>query len=89
FLWSPILNTRSRDIYRPTTGASMMLAAVHTCDQVSAYGFITPNYAKYSDHYFDQIYKKVVFYSNHNFRKEIVLWQQLHAAGVIKLYMRD
>ncbi|XP_053562667.1 alpha-N-acetylgalactosaminide alpha-2,6-sialyltransferase 2-like [Bombina bombina] len=89
FLWTPILNTKHRNIYRPTTGASMLLAAVHTCDQVSAYGFITPNYAKFSDHYFDTTYKKVVFYMNHNFLKEQDLWQKLHKAGVIKLYMRD
>ncbi|KAM4662092.1 alpha-N-acetylgalactosaminide alpha-2,6-sialyltransferase 2-like [Discoglossus pictus] len=89
FLWSPILNTKNRGIYRPSTGASMLLAAVHTCDQVDAYGFITPNYSKFSDHYFDKKYNKVIFYSNHSFRKEMELWQRLHKAGVIKLLMRD
>ncbi|XP_053309205.1 alpha-N-acetylgalactosaminide alpha-2,6-sialyltransferase 2-like [Spea bombifrons] len=89
FLWAPILNTKSRDIYRPSTGAAMLLAAVHTCDQVNAYGFMTPNYGNFSDHYFDTKHKKVVFYSNHSFRKEMELWQKLHKAGVIKLYMRD
>lgn len=34
FLRSHALNTRYRDIYRPSTGASMLLAALHTCDQV-------------------------------------------------------
>ncbi|KAM8945661.1 alpha-N-acetylgalactosaminide alpha-2,6-sialyltransferase 1-like [Pelodytes ibericus] len=89
YLWAPILNTKNRNIYRPSTGASMLLTAVHTCDQVNAYGFITPNYANFSDHYFDKTYKKVVFYANHSFRNEMTLWQQLHKAGVINLYMRD
>ncbi|XP_075072999.1 alpha-N-acetylgalactosaminide alpha-2,6-sialyltransferase 2-like [Mixophyes fleayi] len=89
FLWAPVLNTAHRNIYRPSTGASMLLAAVHTCDQVNAYGFMTPNYQKFSDHYYDSTYHKVVFYMNHSFRKEMVLWQKLHKAGVIKLYMRD
>lgn len=89
FLWSPILNTKSRSIYRPSTGASILLAAIHTCDQVSAYGFMTPNYKQFSDHYFDIIYHKVAFYSNHNFRLEMKLWQDLHKAGIITLYMRD
>ncbi|XP_069606881.1 alpha-N-acetylgalactosaminide alpha-2,6-sialyltransferase 2-like isoform X1 [Ranitomeya imitator] len=88
FLYDSILKTKSRDIYRPSTGASLLLAAIHTCDQVSAYGFMTPSYEKYSDHYFDTTYHKVVFYSNHSFRKEMMLWQKLHEAGVIKLYMR-
>lgn len=89
FLWSPILNTKSRSIYRPSTGASILLAAIHTCDQVSAYGFMTPNYKQFSDHYYDIIYHKVAFYSNHNFRLEMKLWQDLHKAGIITLYMRD
>ncbi|XP_040295021.1 alpha-N-acetylgalactosaminide alpha-2,6-sialyltransferase 2-like [Bufo bufo] len=89
FLNDPILRTTSRDIYRASTGASLLLAAIHTCDQVNAYGFMTPNYKKFSDHYFDSTYKPVIFYSNHNFRKEMILWQKLHNAGVIKLYMRD
>ncbi|XP_040186883.1 alpha-N-acetylgalactosaminide alpha-2,6-sialyltransferase 2 [Rana temporaria] len=89
FLWTPILNTKNRDIYRPSTGAAILLAAIHTCDQVSAFGFMTPNYQKFSDHYFDVIYRKVAFYANHNFRKEMQLWQDLHKAGIITLYMRD
>ncbi|XP_030064446.1 alpha-N-acetylgalactosaminide alpha-2,6-sialyltransferase 2 isoform X2 [Microcaecilia unicolor] len=34
FLWDPILNTEDRDIYRVSTGAAMLLAAIHTCDQL-------------------------------------------------------
>ncbi|OCT62636.1 alpha-N-acetylgalactosaminide alpha-2,6-sialyltransferase 2 [Xenopus laevis] len=89
YLWDPILKTKHRNIYRPTTGASMLLMAVHTCDQVSAYGFITPNYGKFSDHYYDMSFRKIVFYMNHSFLREMRLWQKLHKARVIKLYMRD
>ncbi|XP_075702862.1 alpha-N-acetylgalactosaminide alpha-2,6-sialyltransferase 2-like [Rhinoderma darwinii] len=89
FLYDPVLKTKNRDIYRPSTGASLLLAAIHTCDQVSAYGFMTPNYEKFSDHYYDSIYHKVSFYINHSFIREMRLWQKLHNAGVMKLYMRD
>lgn len=89
FLQDPILKTRNRDIYRPSTGASLLLAAIHTCDQVSAYGFMTPNYAKFSDHYYDSTYHRVKFYMNHSFRREMILWQKFHEAGVMRLYMRD
>lgn len=88
-LFSPILYSTSRDIYRASTGAAMLLAALHTCDQVSAYGFITPDYDKYSDHYYDKTYKKMRFYSNHNFKLELELWQKLKKNGIIKLYSRQ
>ncbi|XP_041075701.1 alpha-N-acetylgalactosaminide alpha-2,6-sialyltransferase 2-like [Polyodon spathula] len=89
FLYAKVLTTRYRDYYRPSTGATMLLAAVHTCDQVSAYGFMTPNYAKFSDHYYDNAYRKVAFYINHDLMMEMRLWQQLHEAGIIQLYMRE
>ncbi|XP_006635489.2 alpha-N-acetylgalactosaminide alpha-2,6-sialyltransferase 2 [Lepisosteus oculatus] len=89
FLRSRALKTNYRDLYRPSTGAVMLLAAVHTCDQVSAYGFMTPDYTKYSDHYYDTSYHKVVFYINHDLQLEMNLWQQLHKEGIIKLYMRQ
>ncbi|CAL8304464.1 unnamed protein product [Lota lota] len=88
FFQSQTQKKRYRNIFRPSTGSVMLLAALHTCDQVSAYGFMTPDYSKYSDHYYDRIYHKVVFYSNHEFRLEMSLWQQLHEAGLIRLYMR-
>jgi lysine/ornithine N-monooxygenase len=56
--------------------------------QVSAYGFMTPDYSKYSDHYFDKTYHRVIFYANHEFRLELALWQQLHKAGLMRLFMR-
>ncbi|KAK1162289.1 alpha-N-acetylgalactosaminide alpha-2,6-sialyltransferase 2 [Acipenser oxyrinchus oxyrinchus] len=89
FLRAGILTTGNRDYYRPSTGATMLLAAVHTCDQVSAYGFMTSNYAKFSDHYYDDIYREVIFYINHDLKMEMRLWQQLHEAGIIQLYMRE
>ncbi|KAM4526264.1 alpha-N-acetylgalactosaminide alpha-2,6-sialyltransferase 2 [Fundulus diaphanus] len=89
FLRSNILKSRYKDIYRPSTGAAMLLAALHTCDQVSAYGFMTPDYQKYSDHYYDKTYHKVAFYANHDMRMEMIVWQQLYNAGLITLYMRQ
>ncbi|XP_056152922.1 alpha-N-acetylgalactosaminide alpha-2,6-sialyltransferase 2 [Lampris incognitus] len=89
FLRSPIVSGKHRNIYRPSTGAVMLLSALHTCDKVSAYGFMTPDYSKYSDHYFDTSYHPVHFYINHDFRLEMKLWQQLQQAGLIQLYMRQ
>lgn len=87
FLRSNALKTRYKDIYRPSTGAVMLLAALHTCDKVSAYGFMTPDYKNYSDHYYDSSYHPVGFFINHDLRMEMSLWQQLHQAGLIRLYM--
>uniref|UniRef100_A0A3Q0RQZ9 alpha-N-acetylgalactosaminide alpha-2,6-sialyltransferase n=1 Tax=Amphilophus citrinellus TaxID=61819 RepID=A0A3Q0RQZ9_AMPCI len=89
FLRSNTLKTKYKYIYRPSTGATMLLAALHTCDQVSAYGFMTPDYKNYSDHYYDSSYHPVGFYVNHDLRMEMDLWQQLHKAGLIRLYMRN
>ncbi|XP_044034397.1 alpha-N-acetylgalactosaminide alpha-2,6-sialyltransferase 2 isoform X2 [Siniperca chuatsi] len=87
FLRSNILKTRYKDIYRPSTGAVMLLAALHTCNKVSAYGFMTPDFKNYSDHYYDSKYHPVGFYVNHDLQMETTLWQQLHQAGLIQLYM--
>ncbi|XP_030195734.1 alpha-N-acetylgalactosaminide alpha-2,6-sialyltransferase 2 [Gadus morhua] len=88
FFTAQTLKKRYREIFRPSTGSVMLLAALHTCDQVSAYGFMTPDYSKYSDHYFDKTYHRVIFYANHEFRLELALWQQLHKAGLMRLFMR-
>ncbi|XP_060951312.1 alpha-N-acetylgalactosaminide alpha-2,6-sialyltransferase 2 isoform X2 [Limanda limanda] len=87
FLRSGTLKTQYKNIYRPTTGAVMLLAALHSCDQVSAYGFMTPDYKNYSDHYYDKKHHPVVFYANHDMGMELTLWQQLHQAGLMNLYM--
>ncbi|XP_029455073.1 alpha-N-acetylgalactosaminide alpha-2,6-sialyltransferase 2-like isoform X2 [Rhinatrema bivittatum] len=88
-LFSSILYSNSKDIYRASTGAAMLLAAVHTCDEVSAYGFITHDYDKYSEHYYDKTYRNFSFVLNHNFNLEMELWQKLHKNGIIKLYSRQ
>ncbi|XP_049320271.1 alpha-N-acetylgalactosaminide alpha-2,6-sialyltransferase 2 [Astyanax mexicanus] len=88
FLHSHMLNTRYKDIYRPSTGAVMLLAALHTCDEVNAYGFMTSDYNKYSDHYYDKTHHPVHFYANHDLQLEQKLWKELHDAGLMKLYMR-
>lgn len=89
FLRSNALKTRYKNLYRPSTGAVMLLAALHSCDQVSAYGYMTPDYGKYSDHYYDKTFRAVGFYINHDLRMEMSLWQQLHKAGLIRLYMHQ
>ncbi|XP_037320393.2 alpha-N-acetylgalactosaminide alpha-2,6-sialyltransferase 2 [Pungitius pungitius] len=87
FLRSGALTTKYKNLYRPSTGAVMLLAALHTCDQVSAYGFMTPDYRNYSDHYYDKSYHPVGFFINHDLRMEMALWQQLHQEGLIRLYV--
>lgn len=50
---------------------------------------MTPDYKNYSDHYFDRSYHPVGFYINHDLRMEMALWQRLHQAGLMRLYMRS
>ncbi|KAF6299839.1 ST6 N-acetylgalactosaminide alpha-2,6-sialyltransferase 2 [Rhinolophus ferrumequinum] len=88
FLKSKLINTKFGDLYMPSTGALMLLTALHTCDQVSAYGFITSNYWKFSDHYFERIKKPLIFYANHDLSLEAALWRDLHGAGILWLYQR-
>uniref|UniRef100_A0A8C3YQ37 alpha-N-acetylgalactosaminide alpha-2,6-sialyltransferase n=1 Tax=Catagonus wagneri TaxID=51154 RepID=A0A8C3YQ37_9CETA len=88
FLKSKLINTKFGDLYMPSTGALMLLTALHTCDQVSAYGFITSNYQKFSDHYFERIKKPLIFYVNHDLSLEATLWKDLHQAGILWLYQR-
>ncbi|KAK2496763.1 hypothetical protein MC885_018610 [Smutsia gigantea] len=88
FLKSKLINTNFRDLYMPSTGALMLLTALHTCDQVSAYGFITENYWKFSDHYFERVKQPLVFYANHDLPLEATLWRTLHKAGILQLYQR-
>lgn len=56
--------------------------------QVSAYGYITEGYQKYSDHYYDKERKRLIFYTNHDFDLERRVWKQLHDANIMKLYQR-
>ncbi|XP_072737695.1 alpha-N-acetylgalactosaminide alpha-2,6-sialyltransferase 2 isoform X1 [Ciconia boyciana] len=88
FLRSELLNTQYGLLYMPSTGALMLLTALHTCDQVSAYGFITANYEQFSDHYYELEKKPLVFYANHDMMLEAALWNSLHRAGIMTLYQR-
>ncbi|XP_055971334.1 alpha-N-acetylgalactosaminide alpha-2,6-sialyltransferase 2 [Sorex fumeus] len=88
FLKSKFIKTKFGNLYMPSTGALMLLTALHTCDQVSAYGFITSNYKKFSDHYFERVRKPLVFYVNHDLSLEATLWKSLHEAGILWLYQR-
>uniref|UniRef100_G1PE90 alpha-N-acetylgalactosaminide alpha-2,6-sialyltransferase n=1 Tax=Myotis lucifugus TaxID=59463 RepID=G1PE90_MYOLU len=88
FLRSRTLDTAHWRIYRPTTGALLLLTALQLCDKVSAYGFITEGHERFSDHYYDRSWKKTVFYINHDFALERTLWKRLHDEGIIRLYQR-
>ncbi|XP_058026189.1 alpha-N-acetylgalactosaminide alpha-2,6-sialyltransferase 2 [Ahaetulla prasina] len=88
FLKSEIIKSQFGHLYIPSTGALMLLTALHTCDQVSAYGFITENYKLFSDHYYERKKKPLVFYANHDMLLEAELWKRLHGVGIIKLYQR-
>ncbi|XP_069055848.1 alpha-N-acetylgalactosaminide alpha-2,6-sialyltransferase 2-like isoform X2 [Pleurodeles waltl] len=88
FLLSNTLKGGSRDIYRPSTGASMLLTAIHACDEVNAYGFITPDFKKYSQHYYEKKKISMHFILNHDFTQEMQLWQKFHKLSIVKLYTR-
>ncbi|XP_019349727.2 alpha-N-acetylgalactosaminide alpha-2,6-sialyltransferase 1 isoform X1 [Alligator mississippiensis] len=89
FLRSQTLNMSYWRIYRPTTGAFLLLTALHLCDRVSAYGYITEGYNKYSDHYYDKVWKRLIFYVNHDFDLERRVWKKLHDENIMKLYQRS
>ncbi|XP_012891846.1 PREDICTED: alpha-N-acetylgalactosaminide alpha-2,6-sialyltransferase 1 [Dipodomys ordii] len=88
FLRSKTLNTTHWRIYRPTTGALLLLTALHLCDKVSAYGFITEGHERFSDHYYDTSWKRLIFYINHDFGLERTVWKRLHDEGILWLYQR-
>ncbi|XP_057203013.1 alpha-N-acetylgalactosaminide alpha-2,6-sialyltransferase 2-like isoform X2 [Triplophysa rosa] len=88
FLNSPQMETYG-DVYMPSTGALMLLTALHTCDQVSAFGFMTDNYNDFSDHYYDKVHREVVHYANHDLMMESSLWKLLHTHKVMRLYQRQ
>ncbi|KAM8945869.1 alpha-N-acetylgalactosaminide alpha-2,6-sialyltransferase 2 [Pelodytes ibericus] len=89
FLKSEILKSEYAHLYMPSTGGLMLLTALHSCDQVSAYGFITPNYRSFSDHYYERVRKPMEFYANHDMRMEMELWNKLHEKGIMNLYQRS
>ncbi|XP_075576173.1 alpha-N-acetylgalactosaminide alpha-2,6-sialyltransferase 1 [Pelecanus crispus] len=89
FLKSESLEKPYWRLYRPTTGAFLLLTALHLCDQVSAYGYITEGHEKYSDHYYDKDWKRLIFYTNHDFNLEKQVWKKLHDENIMKLYQRS
>nr|XP_033818071.1 alpha-N-acetylgalactosaminide alpha-2,6-sialyltransferase 2-like [Geotrypetes seraphini] len=88
FLTSRRMKSKYGHLYMPSTGALMLMTALHTCDQVSAYGFITDNYEHFSDHYYERVKKPLFFYANHDLLLEAKLWKGLHQHGIMKLYQR-
>uniref|UniRef100_A0A8C6KYX1 alpha-N-acetylgalactosaminide alpha-2,6-sialyltransferase n=1 Tax=Nothobranchius furzeri TaxID=105023 RepID=A0A8C6KYX1_NOTFU len=58
FLKSGYLNDDIWSIVRPTNGAFTLFLALHTCDTVSAYGFMTDNYAQFSNYYAEKQSKR-------------------------------
>ncbi|NWS57897.1 SIA7A sialyltransferase, partial [Chunga burmeisteri] len=89
FLKSKSLEKPYWRLYRPTTGAFLLLTALHLCDRVSAYGYITEGHEKYSDHYYDKDWKRLIFYTNHDFNLEKQVWKKLHDENIMKLYQRS
>ncbi|XP_068269385.1 alpha-N-acetylgalactosaminide alpha-2,6-sialyltransferase 1 [Nyctibius grandis] len=89
FLKSKTLEKPYWRLYRPTTGAFLLLTALHLCDRVSAYGYITEGHEKYSDHYYDKDWKRLIFYTNHDFNLEKQFWKKLHDENIMKLYQRS
>ncbi|MEQ2278248.1 hypothetical protein XENORESO_014941, partial [Xenotaenia resolanae] len=89
FLKSSNLNQGLWPIVRPTNGAFAIFTALHACDTVSAYGFMTEDYRKYSSYYAEKHHKtNVVFYANHDYILEKNLWKSLHDKKIIKLFQR-
>ncbi|XP_071491760.1 alpha-N-acetylgalactosaminide alpha-2,6-sialyltransferase 2-like isoform X2 [Diadema antillarum] len=87
--WSWVNSSaQHKDVHRPTTGAIMLLAALHTCDEVNIYGF-AGSYSEFSEHYYDKTYSKHVNYANHDNGAENKLWDLLDQRGIISLYRRE
>uniref|UniRef100_A0A3Q3WNI5 alpha-N-acetylgalactosaminide alpha-2,6-sialyltransferase n=1 Tax=Mola mola TaxID=94237 RepID=A0A3Q3WNI5_MOLML len=77
-----LANVRSRHLYVPSTGA------LHTCNQVSAFGFITSNYGEFSELYYDSWRRPLRFYANHDLQVERRLWEELHRSRLLRLLQR-
>uniref|UniRef100_A0A8C6UFR9 alpha-N-acetylgalactosaminide alpha-2,6-sialyltransferase n=1 Tax=Neogobius melanostomus TaxID=47308 RepID=A0A8C6UFR9_9GOBI len=90
FLNTPNLNGTWWNIVRPSNGAFAMFLALHLCDSVNAYGFITDSHKKYSNYYYERgADTHVIFYANHDLGMERDLWKTLHELKVINLYQGE
>uniref|UniRef100_A0A8C5HU18 alpha-N-acetylgalactosaminide alpha-2,6-sialyltransferase n=1 Tax=Gouania willdenowi TaxID=441366 RepID=A0A8C5HU18_GOUWI len=89
FLNSVNLNRRFWAIVRPTNGAFTIFLALHTCDTVSVYGFMTEDYGNYSNYYYHKHKSKVIFYANHDYKLEKKTWKDFHERKILKLFERD
>ncbi|XP_072523781.1 alpha-N-acetylgalactosaminide alpha-2,6-sialyltransferase 2-like [Salminus brasiliensis] len=89
FLRSTSLDGNFWYMFRPTNGAFTLFLALHTCDIVDVYGFITEDHHKYSNYYFERATKtSVIFFANHDYNLEMQTWKKLHDSGIINLYQR-
>ncbi|KAF5896815.1 alpha-N-acetylgalactosaminide alpha-2,6-sialyltransferase 1-like, partial [Clarias magur] len=59
FMPSKSLNSSFWHMYRPTNGAFTLFLALHTCDIVDVYGFITADHSKYPNYYFERSRKNI------------------------------
>ncbi|XP_069510770.1 alpha-N-acetylgalactosaminide alpha-2,6-sialyltransferase 1-like [Ambystoma mexicanum] len=73
-------------LYRPSMGAILIMSALHLCDEVNAYGFMTDGYHNYSGHYYDRVKKPLVISTNHDFFLEQELWKTFHRENIIRLF---
>ncbi|XP_058492979.1 alpha-N-acetylgalactosaminide alpha-2,6-sialyltransferase 1-like [Solea solea] len=88
-----LMSAHSKDslwsIVSPSAGAFTLFLALHTCDTVSAYGFMTENYKNFSNYYVQRNIKtRVAFFANHDYIQEMKLWKKLHQSKIIRLYER-
>ncbi|KAJ8399786.1 hypothetical protein AAFF_G00408910 [Aldrovandia affinis] len=57
FMNSGQLQSGHWTFFRPTNGAFALFLALHTCDIVNAYGFITADHSKYNNYYYEKFAK--------------------------------
>lgn len=58
--------------------------------QVDAYGFMSEEFKKYSNYYYDKYVKtRVIFYSNHDYILEKNTWKNLHNSKILNLYQGE
>ncbi|KAI8520278.1 protein sialylation [Branchiostoma belcheri] len=81
WLDSPRRKGKLENIYRPTTGGSMLLTALHVCDVTDVYGFITADHTKYNDHYYETDWHKQAPCAAFDFMDTISLVSSLIVVG--------